>query len=85
MRAHFFEHFQCETLRISLHTAWRFAKKTRFSAHVGPGGAADRPDEKRTAPDISRGALALYLAKTMTFTSHLVAEKWSLFLGYIEK
>ena len=33
------EHFQFEMLRISNHTACRFAEKPRFSAHFGPGGA----------------------------------------------
>ena len=37
------EHFQCETLRVSHHTAWRFAEKTRFFRLVWPGGAVPPP------------------------------------------
>ena len=37
------EQFQFEMLRISNHTACRFAEKTRFSAHFGPGGAVLPP------------------------------------------
>ena len=37
------EHFQFETLRISNHTACRFAKKRNFSAHFWPGGAVPPP------------------------------------------
>ena len=37
------EHFQFEMLRISNHTACRFAEKTRFFAHFGPGGAVPPP------------------------------------------
>ena len=38
------EHFQFETLRVSNHTACRFAEKKRgFSAHFGPGGAVPPP------------------------------------------
>ena len=37
------KHFQFEMLRISNHTACRFAEKRGFSAHVGPGDAAPPP------------------------------------------
>ncbi|MDM8217292.1 hypothetical protein QUW15_14180 [Desulfovibrio piger] len=37
------EHFQFEMLRISNHTACRFAEKRGFSAHFGPGGAVPPP------------------------------------------
>ena len=37
------EHFQFEMLRISNHTACRFAEKCVFSAHFGPGGAVPPP------------------------------------------
>ncbi|MCI7569713.1 MAG: hypothetical protein MSH25_10210 [Desulfovibrio sp.] len=37
------EQFQFETLRVSSHTACRFAEKRGFSAHFGPGGAVLPP------------------------------------------
>ncbi|MDM8215371.1 hypothetical protein QUW15_04255 [Desulfovibrio piger] len=33
----FLEHFQFETLRVSNHTAWRFAEKTRFFRSLWAG------------------------------------------------
>ncbi len=37
------EHFPFETLGVSNHTVWHFAKKRGFSAHFQPGGAVLPP------------------------------------------
>ena len=39
----FLEHFQSEMLRVSNHTACRFAEKSVFPAHIWPGGAVPPP------------------------------------------